>query len=781
MLRYEWRKVLGSRFVVLSVLVLLLINAIVCYFQTRPNARELPNDAFEAFFERYMSNEAEMEQEYREMQTFLSEQRRIWGEQMALGNREFEMQEWNNQYAPEGYTDAQFFQAVLSLKEYSQNFPSTIERAIRTAYAQILNSSTDGIDTDSYLYRYQAEVIRRYQNVRQNVTLTPVYVKGWGEYFSYDFMSVFLLLSVVVISGFVFTQEHQTGAAQLIFTTKNGRLRTTVYKAAVVYGSALILCLLFCSETLFMINLTTGFSGMDAPIQTLSGFLYCPYLVTIQEYLMMDFGLKLLAALVFTAISAAVSAGFRSYPLTYISCLGLLGLHYVFFITKIPSGENFLRAVNLMSAATSQTILDRYRAVRFGNTPMFYPHVLLFTFAVTAVLLTVFLLFQGSRSGAVRHVGRMKRKRRACPVVKKKEKSLAFQREFSMSLFCAEVYKSLLSSRLIFGIAALLLVKGFMVSSDLPSKKSFADEMYHEYMSELSGPMDEEKRTYVWEERNNISETLNRYDAATESYRNDEMTLEEYRDYLSKYNYAYSHTEILTQIENHVSYIDKMAENGKEAWFVYDTGWQKLWQGGFDWSLYALILLLCSNLFASEYNSRTSSAGFHQILRTTKHGREKTFRMKAKTAAILSLIFSLLWSAIDWFAVLRVYELPAYHAPIWSIEAFSEMEYTITIGQFAVLSHCVRILAYVVLAMLTTALSLLLRKSVSAILSVTVLTLLPRILSTLGMSVLKWMDYVDFIEATPVLLSNSENVAFTIAVVISSIGMMWLAKRAWSG
>ena len=70
---------------------------------------------------------------------------------------------------------------------------------------------------------------------------------------------------------------------------------------------------------------------------------------------------------------------------------------------------------------------------------------------------------------------------------------------------------------------------------------------------------------------------------------------------------------------------------------MYDTGWQKLLTRGFDWSLYALVLILCSNVFAAEYNTRTSAEGFYQILRTTKHGRNKTFYQKVRTVVVLSV------------------------------------------------------------------------------------------------------------------------------------------------
>ncbi|WP_291236540.1 hypothetical protein [Frisingicoccus sp.] len=777
MLRYEWKKVFGSRPVIISVFVLLLVNAIICYFQTKPNPKELPRDTLLSFWETYVSNETEMQKEYQQMQNFVSEQQRIWSEQMALGNREYEMQTWKNKYAPEGYQDAQLFNHIISIKEYVQNYQSKIDHAIRTAYAQIINSSPNGLDTGSYIYRYQAEVIRLYQNIQENVSLTPEYVSGWNKYFSYDFMPVFLLLSTMIVSGFVFTNEHQLGVTSLIFTTKHGRLHTAVSKLIVIYGSAIILCLLFCAETLFIINITTGLSNTSSPIQMVSTFLYCPYVFSIKEYIIIDFVFKLIATLIFTVISAAISTGFHNYLFTYISSLGVLGIDYIFFIMKYPSSENFIRAVNLMSISTSSTILDRYRAIRIGDTPLSYISVIIITF-VLVVVLTAFIILKYSHCYTVKNASPIKIKRRTLSIPL--QNSFVFKREFSMSLFISELYKLIISSKLFLVIAILFLVKLSIVYIDFHSTKSFADEIYNYYTNELSGPIDEEKRTYISNERKYILETLNNYASMSDAYANGEISLDDYRAYLSDYNYAFSHDEIFKQIESHVSYIDKMANEGKEAWFVYDTGWKKLLTRGFDWSLYALVLILCSNVFAAEYNTRTSSEGFHQILRTTKHGRKKTFYQKVRTVVTLSLIFSFIWTVIDYIAVLMAYKLPQINAPIWSIEIFSDIEYNINIWQFAVLSAFVKLHAYMVLAILTTSFSLISQKSSSTIIYITMLTLIPRILSTLGISALNRIDYVDVMEATPILLRSIEGAAFSIIVIISSLYGIFETKRMWS-
>lgn len=186
--------------------------------------------------------------------------------------------------------------------------------------------------------------------------------------------------------------------------------------------------------------------------------------------------------------------------------------------------------------------------------------------------------------------------------------------------------------------------------------------------------MTEEKLAYLAEERAMIDETLGKQSMMQQAYVNEEITFDEYREYLSDYNYAYSRSELLTVIEKHASYLQqKEAEIGVKGWFIYDTGWQKMYSEDADLFLYAAILLLLTGSFAAEYVSKSSSGGFAQLLRSTKNGRHKTFYAKLISSGMIAVILALLTGLVDTAVIIIGYDLPAMNAPLVSMQMFTDV------------------------------------------------------------------------------------------------------------
>ena len=143
-----------------------------------------------------------------------------------------------------------------------------------------------------------------------------------------------------------------------------------------------------------------------------------------------------------------------------------------------------------------------------------------------------------------------------------------------------------------------------------------------------------------------------------------------------------------------------MQIEGKNAWFVYDTGWLKLFFSSFDWALYAAIILLTIEMFSQEYESKTSSEGFEKILRTSKNGRFHTLVSKYLSSVFLSFVVFVIYHLIDLSILSYTFDLPLFTAPICSIESFSSITVNISIIEFYVLFLATKILSVIFLAVI---------------------------------------------------------------------------------
>ena len=110
----------------------------------------------------------------------------------------------------------------------------------------------------------------------------------------------------------------------------------------------------------------------------------------------------------------------------------------------------------------------------------------------------------------------------------------------------------------------------------------------------------------------------------------------------------------------------------------------------------------------------------------------------------------------------RAYDLPLPSAPIYSIETFESMPVDITIAEYTVLYCFVKITAALSLATIVCSLTCLMRRYLSALITVIAATILPAIFSGFGLSMFGYVDYIGFFRATPMMLHGLAGAGYMI-------------------
>ena len=214
-------------------------------------------------------------------------------------------------------------------------------------------------------------------------------------------------------------------------------------------------------------------------------------------------------------------------------------------------------------------------------------------------------------------------------------------------------------------------------------------------MTEYGGPVTDEKLTALENERTEIEEILSAYEGMGQDYVNGHITKEEYTAYLERHEAAGNRSEFLRKTEERRDYLVSLREEGREGWFLYDTGWKKLTCADPDYFLYAAILLLCAGIFAVEYSRDDTREGFIRILRSTGNGHAQTFFVKLSVAVAAAVILSLLFTVIDVSVAAYYYELPNFAAPLRSIEIFYSMKGSLSVGGYLTVMTAIRCFASV--------------------------------------------------------------------------------------
>ncbi|MBO5649636.1 MAG: hypothetical protein J6S76_06945, partial [Clostridia bacterium] len=273
--------------------------------------------------------------------------------------------------------------------------------------------------------------------------------------------------------------------------------------------------------------------------------------------------------------------------------------------------------------------------------------------------------------------------------------------------------------------------------------------------------------------------TLSQYSKYKEDYAKGKITQQEYREYLILYGEAYVKNEPFKRIEQHLSYADELSAQGREAWFVYDTGWKTFLNADFDWPLYVLQLLLFSGVFIIEHASRSSNGAFHTILRTTKNGRSVTFKCKILSTAALSTVLYGIFLSIDLFYLSSGFDLPLPQAPLHSLPFMSASVPGVSIKAFCILYAAARLLANIAFSIFVVTISSLIKKLTPALTVITFITLMPHLLSRSGFHALSCVDYTAVLRFTPLLLDNLPGLIFALLFAVCTLTITICARRRW--
>ncbi|MGM9652109.1 MAG: hypothetical protein ACI3XP_00535 [Eubacteriales bacterium] len=784
---YELKKLFGVKYLWVFLFVLLMLNsAIAWYTAGKTAAAREPAQMISEFFAEYFENPSELDAHYAEIQAFEKEQNALFREAMREGNHDFVPETMPNLYSTdEEYSDRMLFAKLYDTIAAAREYPDVLDKVLERARANLDAFADMGITEDSFTYRYQLRVIELYERMRDNVEIGVEYTRGWDAYFAYDTVNIFLFVMLIMLGSLIFAQEKQSGFLPIMRAAKNGRAKTAVAKIITMLLLSCIFVLMFTLSTFAVYGLRIGFSSPHNVIQALPTFTLSPYQITIGQYFAVTIGVKLLTFAVFSMIILALSVVFYNYILIYFAGLGLFGLNFLLYTLRYIDANSVCKNLNLVAAAAGNPLFVRYRAMNFfGAVAGFVPGMLVIfpTVIVSCAVVTVALYVRGA--GGIRIdwidnavawcMTKTAELRHKFAVVKVDH--MHKSRTYSHSLILAEVFKTLISSRFIVIVLLILCVKTWYSYETNSPSKSYADAVYKEYMTTLEGEVTEEKLAYLAEERAMIDDTLARSLYMAEAYANEQITFDEYRDYLSDYNYAYSRSELLSVIEKHADYlVRKEAETGIKGWFIYDTGWQKMYAEDADLFLYAAILLLLTGSFAAEYASKSSSGGFAQLLRSTKNGRHKTFYAKLISSGMIAVVLALLTGLVDTAVVIIGYDLPAMNAPLVSMQMFADVSGGITVAQYFAVFFVMRVAGALLMAMCVCALSELLARYIPVLGTAVILTLLPALCAYFGLAAAEKVNFLNLLAGTPLFLQSAEASLFGNGYAML---VLWLAVAA---
>ncbi len=760
---YELRKVFQFRSIQLAILLFFALNLLCCFIETGYSSPRAALDEIQRIFQLASEYPDEIQDVYTRFSS--SDRQELWD--IAVSKH----------LSDSASTEA--FYVLFDTIDSILTFQSDIIKVIKKAESNLAELRSRDMAPDSYAVRLQEKYIDVYSTVAERVELGFEYPHGWNVYFSDTGRMICSIAVVFVCSSFLFTHEYASGFSSILRTTRRGRFQTSCAKQFCLFCISASTVLLFSLSSFLVIGLRIGYSSPHNAIQSIHIFRYCPLVLTIGQYFFYSIVFQILVIYTFSLFLSAVSVITNRYTYIYLCGIGFIGFHVVLYLFNYVSYDSPLKWLNFISSVLVSPLFYQYRACNLFGYPISCQAALIAVYTISLLVLSllislVYCLKRESRRKVARHraFALINRIRNGCRTKKKSGTTHSLSVTFYESLKLFVVQKQWLL------LLCLFLIHIYLLSASTFTPITFSEAVYKDYMTRYEGSLSSDKAQKIQKERHYINKTLSSYESMRISYLEGTLSKEAYDSFLKEYRYASGRDEIFRKIEEHMRYIEQLAREGKEAYFVYDSGWDRILFSDFQWTLYAAILLVSSSAFTIEYDSKTSEGNFSSILRCCKKGRAETWRAKYRLSVIYAMLLSLVWNSTSIWITAMQYALPLPDAPVFSIARCYALPFHFSIFQTVLLIVSLRILSITLFSVFTVTVSGIFKKAVPVLTAAAGATLLPSLPELLSVLDLYTFSYVAFLKVAPALISHTYFPMLCVFLLIMLFLIIY-AKRSW--
>lgn len=787
----ELRKLLTGR--IAAILAILLVaNLVSLYFDTQDSVEESERlapyaDAFRRLEEVCSADPEYYAAYYQELK---EDQRRAYEEFEANTpifppiNEDGTVVEFVFEYTSpstlvDGYQDWEIFDLYDS---FLSDYRNQLSDSVTSAEKNLATMEKFGISTDNETGNYQRNLIKLYSGILEKNAETPSIARGWNELLTYENHLIFLILAALLLAVQMGQADRESGVEPVLRVCRKGRWQPALAKCgALVIAIAGSAALLTLSEIAF-VGIRFGISSPLRAVQNLSAYVYAPYAISILETLLLNLAGMILTSAVFGGIALLLTALTRQVILPLI--VGGLLTTVNLLLHWIPMLGDW-RYFNAIEPASGRTLMRPPVISLMGLGNSLYPLLEAALAGILCVIVIGTVLSYAFR----RPTERTKKASKLLSALTKpfKRKSTARKpAKIHVPTLMGGELRKWASPLLIVAILFLTAVRVNQTTERFDPAKNDVEQRMSAYVDRFGGIVTDETVAAVDAELSRAI-YLTSQDTQQEYMKNYAMgriSADEYFAYQQESAKAASALPVLSELAGHISYLrEKSAETGLATEFFYDYGYTDFFGQELDLPLYLLILLGLSAVFAKEYAGESSKGGFVQILRTTPRGRAPVFLRKLLWAAIYAGELSLSFSLLDVLLLNRASGLPGLNAPLCSMERYANAAFGITVGQYLVLCIGMRLLASLLLSLLTASFSCLLRNTKLVLAIAAFVTMLPYALYYFGIQIARYFDFTAFLSGDRLWLTSLEQgslaflLAFTAAATALTASLAALSYR----
>lgn len=544
--------------------------------------------------------------------------------------------------------DAMIFEkdagSLLTLDIYTEHqlFSNVIERLEPIAhYDTILNEIDVNAETLILTGRYEPNtfgyrnILKSQEQYRGLSDVQPdILYSGAIELLPGARMTDLILLLFCLLVGLeLISAEKTNGTMQLIKPTFQGGFQ--MIAAKVMAGLVLVLVGTFI---LYSTNLVIGFVrcgviSMDAPIQSVFGFIRSPWRISIAMYVLGFFCMKYLWAASVTAIVYLACSLGKSV----LECCG------IFLFLCVPFLLFQKSVLSILSTGDTARLFSEYRNLN------------LFGWPVSCFFISILAMFLVSAAGfgfaAAIYI-------HSSPIISsRKSKNSGRIGRISANLMAYEARKLFLLNGAVWVLAGLMAVQ-FVAYLNFNAYIAPQERLYMQYSEKLAGTANQEKDDFIAEEAARFADLHAQIEEYSRAFSNGEMQQEAYEALCAGIARQLDSEEVFLRAKNQY---DQMNALGCD--YVCQTGYERLLglEGQQDavFLTIQLMIALILGLATIHANERESNMFF---LLNSVPGMRGSVRAKTILATVYAIAAAVITFVPHILVITNSYGLPGLFA-----------------------------------------------------------------------------------------------------------------------
>lgn len=643
----------------------------------------------------------------------------------------------NIEYITDVLTDIeQMLNSVIHVKNYktSINEISQInsEKSEFSIYA----------DVNSYEHKQNIKAVNDYKNLNK---ADVSYAKDRGitsiiqsEYTSY---LILIFIFIIVLSFF---DERKKGLWNLIYSTKKGRCILAAKRISILFISVnIIFFILFTEKCLLSLNYY-GYPNLTRTIQSIPEFGNFTLPMDILTFILVYY----ITNTIFMFVTGCIIyitfliAKSRNIAILFIS-LFLAAEYAAYRFIEPHSIYNIFKYINIFYYINPLDIFTNYRNLNIFGTPVGRTDIifLISLFGLTFLPTAIIIVTRYIRPENVKS-----RLEKIITFMQNTKQALLYKMPFAI----IEIYKILIGQK-----ALVILAVFFILTANSIELPKYTYKQSQSYIKDF----------YTTCYGNELSVAQNYIDNF------ERQTEIEQLEYGTTTSINTRYTSI-NEMKERVSYIQKIRDNGKNAWVIDDTGYFRMFSD-FDKleteciTILTFLILLISGIFSYEKRN------YMENLIKASACRKKLFFTKLIYAILIELIICGFIYGTELYILNYKYGITSLDAPILSCPLMEKLPFNCSIGTFLILLYVYRFILLSAVTGIISAISMLLPHEKTIIIS-GILFVIPAVLNYIGFTLFEKISCVEIINVTKLIINIGGIISFFPGILmICAGGVCW--------